>query len=134
MHVLTMGPIQSASKEHSVSFTRLPSRPAKTLFKTLLSLFHDGATIVCGVLVCCCHICPLNNTEALGLGFFLDSSHEQSKLSKVPTAARRCSLTFQMVSVCESLCLCMLLVSGVAWSSLGLCSLFSIFAHTHVSV
>lgn len=71
MHVLTMGSVsQSTGKEHSVFYARLLSRPAKTLHKTLLSLFNDCETIACGVLVWCCHVYPPNSTEVLGLGGF----------------------------------------------------------------
>lgn len=130
------GVSKSAGEEHSVFFARLLSRPSKNIIQTLLSLFNDCETTVCGILVWCCQVCPLN-TKCWSLGtwgLFLDSSHEHSGSCQKCQQLHGDAVWLSKLPVSGSLRLRIPLVSGVAVSSLGLCFLFSIFADIHVSV
>lgn len=119
---------KSARVEHCVLFQAAEQT-------TQESVFNDCETIVCGVLLWCCQVCPQQYwiLKFGDLGAFSGlKSWTQWRLSKVPTAAWRCSPTLQTASECESLRLCTPLVSGVAGRSLGLFFMFSIFFTTFI--
>ena len=105
----------SAQRKHTVHFlhnqiTKLVqfSFKGNTTQKTALFCLYSKTlkpVCVCGALVWSCQVRPLSNTE-WDLGAFSGlQSWTQCKLSKVPTAAQRCSLTPQTANwvwVCPS--------------------------------